>query len=267
MPLAKVADWYLKADLGALVEETDLTQVQIAAELGVSSRTITNWVTGETRPKAGMAARFAQICGASEKRIEFLVHVINQLDKGTVVSDLGKRNIFIVERAEATAGEFWKYEPCYVPGPLQDRDYHLEMLPEQGENPMQNWLRKSRRFSTIQQRHPAPVMRYLLGANVLRQIRSWSGANKLFNHLLSVNEQPNCEIRIIDQLVYGIEHSFELFLPGGLRKAPPPFVYVEALDQSRHIEEEAKVNLYTGRVKRMWSAGQQIGGRLDDWIR
>ncbi|MFB9662285.1 Scr1 family TA system antitoxin-like transcriptional regulator [Glycomyces mayteni] len=266
MPLAKVADWYLKADLNALVSETRLTLVQIAAELGVSTRTINNWLSGETRPKAGMVARFAQICGASEKRINFLVHVVNQLDKGTVVSDLDKRNIFIVERAEATAGEFWKFEPLYVHGPLQDRRYHTEMLPGLG-NSTPNWQRKLRRFQTLQNRRPAPIARYLMSSNVLRRLRGWEGAGGLFDHLLQVDRWPNTEIRILDELIYGAEHAFDIYLPGGFLKAPPSLVYVETLDQSRHIEEEATVSLYTDRVKRMWSAGQRIGGRLDDWIR
>jgi transcriptional regulator with XRE-family HTH domain len=267
MPLSTVAEWFYRADVEALTKESDLTYAQIAAVLGVSVRTIQNYVSGETRPKAGMVARLAQICGAAEMRIDFLTHVISQLDNGKIVSDLNERNIFIVERAEATAGEFWKWEPWYIPGPLQCRCYHLEMLPEQGVSPMQNWERKHRRFLTISRRRPAPIMRFLMSANVLRQIQSWDGAEEQFNHLLEIDQWPNCEIRVLDGLHYGVEHAFDLFQPGGLIKAPPPFVYVETVDQSRHVEEDTKVDLYYDRVKRMWSAGQRIGGRLDDWIR
>jgi transcriptional regulator with XRE-family HTH domain len=265
MPLAKVADWFYKADLEALYEGCDLTYAQIAEELGVSSRTVYNWVTGETRPKSGMVKLFAKECGASDKRIEFLVHVVNQLDNGSVVSDLEKRNIFIVERAEATAGEIWKFEPWYIHGPLQLLRYHLDLLPGH-EDPMQNWQRKYQRFLVLSRRRPAPILRFLMTTNALRQIRGWEGAAEQFNHLLEVDSWPNCEIRILDGLHQGVEHAFDIFRPGGFLKAPPSLVYVETLDQSRHIEEVTKTDLYYDQVKGMWSAGQRIGGRLDDWI-
>jgi transcriptional regulator with XRE-family HTH domain len=266
MPLSKLADWYVPAELQALYEESRLTYAQIGAKLGVSVRTIGNYMTGETRPKLAMAAKFAEICGANELRTEFLVHVISQLDLGRIVSDLEERNIFIVERAEATSGEFWKWEPWYIPGPLQIERYHMEILPEQGLSPIQNWQRKQRRFLTIGNRRPAPVMHFLMSTNVLRQLRDWEWAERQFDHLLEIDQWPNCEIRILEGLHHGVEHSFELYLPGNRPKAAPSFVYVETIDQSRHIEEPGTIGLYDGRVKGMWSFGTRIGGRLDDWI-
>jgi transcriptional regulator with XRE-family HTH domain len=265
MPYAKVADWFYKADLEALYEGCDLTYAQIAEPLGVSARTVYNWVTGETRPKSGMVRLFAEACGASEKRIKFLVHVVSQLDSGSLVSDLDKRNIFIVERAEATAGEIWKFEPWYIHGPLQLLRYHMDLLPGH-EDSMQNWQRKYKRYLVLSERRPAPILRFLTTTNALRQLRGWEGAEEQFNRLLEVDSWPNCEIRILDGLHYGVEHAFDIFLPGGFLKAPPSLVYVETLDQSRHIEEVMQTDLYYGQVKRMWSAGQRIGGRLDDWI-
>ncbi|PRY57926.1 helix-turn-helix domain-containing protein [Glycomyces artemisiae] len=266
MPLAKVADWYYKAELEALVAETDLTNVQIAAELGVSTRTITNWITGETRPKAGMAAMLAQICGASEKRIQFLTHVINQLDKGTVVSDLEKRNIFIVERAEATYGEFWKFESCYIPGPLQDERYHMEGLPGHGDQPMTHWQRKLRRKLTLRRRRPRPAMRYLIGAQAIRHLARWEWGPDFFETLVEEANQQNCEIRILDGIYRGAEHSFEVYLPAGRQQAGPRFVYVETFDQSRHIEDDIKFGLYHNQVKELWSYGSPIGRSLNDWV-
>ena len=127
MPIARLAEWFVPVELSALWQESKLTQQQIATKLGVSARTITNYVSGETRPKAGMAASYARTCGASEKRIDFLTHVVTQLDNGVIVSELNERNIFIVERAEAASGEIWKWEPWYIPGPLQIERYHQEL--------------------------------------------------------------------------------------------------------------------------------------------
>lgn len=266
MPLSRVADWFVGAELNALAGETDLTMQQVAEEVGVSSRTITNYLTGVTRPKAGMAAAFAKACGATEKRADFLSHVIKQLDNGRIVSDLGIRNIFIIERAEATSGEIFKWEPLYIPGPAQIEQYHTQKLPEATANLARNWQRKLQRYLTLSNRRPAPCTKLLTSTTALRQLRDWEWAERQFNHLLEIDQWQNFEIRVLDGLHQGMDHAFEIYRPGGLPDAPPPFVYVEAIDQSRHIEEPEKIALYDDRCKSMWSFGSRIGGRLDDWI-
>ncbi|WP_112135808.1 Scr1 family TA system antitoxin-like transcriptional regulator [Glycomyces dulcitolivorans] len=267
MPLTAVADWYYKAELAALLAETDLTQKEVADHLGVTVRTIFNWITGETRPKAGMAMSLARVCGASEKRSKFLGHVIKQLDVGMIELDLETRNIFIIERAEATSGEVWKWEPLYLPGPLQTWEYHLELLPEPSPHPRKNWERKLRRLQALGPRNPAPALRFLVSAIALWEMRHWSGAEAQFNYLMEINRWPNCEIRILEGLHFGNDHAYELYLPAGMPDAAPPFVFIESIDQSRHLESKAQIELYHGRMVGMWESASMIEGRLDDWIR
>jgi transcriptional regulator with XRE-family HTH domain len=173
MPIARIAEWFVPVELNALKRESNLTQQQIAKKLGVSVRTMTNYLTAETRPKAGMAAQYARVCGASEKRIDFLSHVITQLDNGVIVSELSDRNIFIVELAEATSGVIWKWEPWYMPGPLQIERYHTDLLPEKEPNPMQHHQRKLRRYLTLTGRWPAPMVHYLISGSAMRMLDGW----------------------------------------------------------------------------------------------
>jgi transcriptional regulator with XRE-family HTH domain len=266
MPLSHLADWYVPAELQALYLESGLTYAQIGAKLGVSVRTIGNYLTGETRPKLAMAAKFAEVCGATEKRAGFLIHVISQMDHGMIVSDLDERNIFIIERAEVTYGEFWKWEPWYIPGPLQIELYHMEALAGQDEHPLQQWQRKLRRQIMILRRNPRPVMRFLIGLNALQPLAQWEWGQDQFKKLLEFNQMPNCEIRILEGLHRGVEHSFDIYQPAEMAKAGPAFVYVEALDQSRHIEESIKIDMYHDRVNKMWSFGTRFGGCLNDWV-
>lgn len=266
MPLSRLANWYVLAELNALAEETDLTQQQIADEVGVSARTITNYVTGETRPKAGMAAAFAKACGASENRAGFLSHVIKQLDSGRIVSDLEQRNIFIIERAEATYGEMWEWETTYIPGLLQDPMYHMDLPGHQTDLPMQNWQRKlSRQIRTHRRRRPL-TMRYLLSTHVLEPLSGKEWGEAQFQRLIEADQMSTCEIRILEGLHRGVDHAFTTFHPASSPKAGPSFVYVEALDQSRHIEEPVKIGLYDELIKDLWFRGDAIGGTLDDWV-
>jgi transcriptional regulator with XRE-family HTH domain len=266
MPIARIAEWFVPVELNALKRQSKLTQQQIATKLGVSVRTITNYLTSETRPKAGMAAQYARVCGASEKRIDFLSHVITQLDNGAIVSELSDRNIFIVELAEATSGEILKWEPWYIPGPLQIEQYHTQMLPEKEPNPMQHYQRKLKRYMTLMGRRPAPMVRYLVSGSAMRMLDGWEWRDKQIARLLEADRHPNSEVRVLEGLHYGIEHSFDIYLPDGRPDAPPPFVYVETIDQSRHIEEPIKVELYDGRGNGMWSSGARIGRWLDDRV-
>lgn len=264
MPIARIAEWFVPVELNALKQQSKLTQQQIATKLGVSVRTITNYLAGETRPKAGMAASYARVCGATEKRINFLSHVITQLDRGAIVSELSERNIFIVELAEATSGEIWKWEPLYIPGPLQIEQYHSGILPEREPDVHVHYQRKLRRYVTLLGRRPAPKSHFLLSGNALRYIEDWEWADKQIARLIKADEQPGCEVRVLEGLHRGMDHSYEIYLPDGRPGAPPPFVFVETLDQSRHVEEALKVELYHDRIKHMWSSGTRIGRWLDD---
>jgi transcriptional regulator with XRE-family HTH domain len=266
MPLSRLADWYVLAELKALAEETALTQQQIAEAIGVSSRTVTNYLIAETRPKAGMAAAFAKACGASENRAEFLSHVIKQLDSGRIVSDLEQRNIFIVERAEATYGEMWEWETTYVPGLLQDPMYHMDLPGHRSDLPVQNWQRKLRRQVTTHGRKRPLTQRYLLSTNVLKPLVGKEWGEIQFQRLVEADQLPNCEIRFLEGLHRGVDHAFTTFHPSGYPLAGPPFVYVETQDQSRHIEEPVKTGLYDELIKDLWFRGDAIGGTLDDWV-
>lgn len=264
MPIARIAEWFVPVELNALWRQSQLTQTQIAKKLGVSPRTMQNYLSSETRPKAGMAAQFARVCGASEKRIDFLAHVITQLDNGAIVSELNERNIFIVELAEATSGEIWKWEPWYIPGPLQIGRYHSDMLPEREPDVHVHYQRKERRFLTLTSRRPAPTIHYLVSGSALRMLDGWEWADRQFAKMIEADEQLNCEVRVLEGLHRGMDHSFDIYLPDGRPGAAPPFVFVEALDQSRHIEDAVKVKLYHDRINQMWSSGTRIGRWLDD---
>lgn len=207
MPIARIAEWFVPVELNALWRQSKLTQQQIATKLGVSPRTITNYLMGETRPKAGMAASYARVCGASEKRIDFLSHVITQLDNGAIVSELSDRNIFIVELAEATSGVIWKWEPLYVPGPLQIEQYHSGMLPGQDRDPMQQYRRKFRRYQTLTVRRPAPKTHYLISGSALRILDGWEWRDRQIARLVEADGFPGSEVRVLEGLHYGMEHS------------------------------------------------------------
>jgi transcriptional regulator with XRE-family HTH domain len=264
MPIARIAEWFVPVELHALKRQSQLTIAQLAKKLGVSPRTITNYLTSETRPKAGMAASWARVCGADEFRIDFLSHVITQLDNGMIVSELNERNILIVELAEATSGEIWKWEPLYIPGPLQIEQYHSGILPEREPDVHVHYQRKLRRYLTLSGRRPAPQVHYLMSGNALRFLDGWEWADKQLAKLVEADQQPGCEVRVLEGLHRGMDHSFDIYIPDGQPGAPPSFVYVETLDQSRHIEEAFKVELYHDRIKHMWSSGTRIGRWLDD---
>ena len=117
---------------------------------------------------------------------------------------------------------------------------------------------------TLTGRRPAPKLHYLVSGSALRMLDGWEWYDKQFAKLIEADKRPDCEVRVLEGLHYGMEHSFEIYLPDGRPGAAPRFVYVEALDQSRHIEDADKVELYHGRIKQMWSSGTRIGRWLDD---
>jgi hypothetical protein len=108
------------------------------------------------------------------------------------------------------------------------------------------------------------VFHYLISGSAMRMLDGWEWKDKQIAKLLEADEHPTSEVRVLEGLHYGMEHSYEIYLPDGRPDAAPPFVYVETIDQSRHIEGAFKVELYPDRITQMWSSGTRIGRWLDD---
>lgn len=254
---SRLAKWYITAELTALRAILGLSEAGLARALGVSAATIRNWESGKTVPLRSVAKDIGQMAGVEQSRIDFLCFVIDNYKVPGLVANLHTRNVRMVEQAERTYGSIFKFEPEYVPGPLQLPGYQDEVLPS-SKDATEARKRKLARGKVLKTRAGDPRVELLVGYNALRHLRFMTHWDRQIEALLEASERPNWEIRVIDGLHRGSRGGFERYEPAGCLGAGPDFVYTESLDQSRYLEDEKTLAWYDGLRKDIWDPAKPI---------
>ncbi|WP_100447743.1 Scr1 family TA system antitoxin-like transcriptional regulator [Glycomyces xiaoerkulensis] len=247
MGISSAAEWFLPVELMAIRIESGRSQRWIANAIGKHTNTVGYWERRERLPDAANVVAICRKLGVDAERTFFLEHVAEQLNTSGIVSDLHQRNIFIVERAEQYYGVLIKVLTRYIPGLLQIEDYHMGLLPDPMGDPtpkIAHWKRKERRIAAWEARTNARST-FIIDASAIADLDRLPSRSrdKQIQRLKEIDARPNCEVQVMQGPPL-TPHGFELFLPGGAPNAGPSFVYVESLDQSRHIEDAESLALY-----------------------
>jgi transcriptional regulator with XRE-family HTH domain len=265
---SELIEAFVTAELFTIREERGWSRTRLGNAINKHANTIRGWEKGDRLPdKANVAliCRTLQVDGA---RAAFLEHVTEQLNRGPeLISNLDKRGLYIVEFAERRYGQILKWDPLYLSGLLQDEAYHMKRLAEPMEGAalkVKHWLRKKRRQSDFLGRTDAPETKFLLPGDAVRDIDRLSAqeSQAQIDHLLAVDSLPNCEVHVVEGPFEAI-HAFDIFHTGGRPGVGPDFVYVESLDQSRHIVEAEKIALYDRSASVMLDDAIRIGRFLN----
>ncbi len=258
---SRLAKWFIRAELEALRGMAELTPGGLAELLGYTTQSIMNWETGVNVPRRSVVKDICDVAGAEESRKRFLLFVVDNYKKPDLVANLHTRNVRMVEQGERTAGDIFKFEPEFIPGPLQLPSYHNEVLSDEGQHSefiSSALKRKLRRGRLLESRRDLPQIQVLIGYNALRHLRFMVQWERQIEVLLAASERPNWEIRVIDGLHRASRGNFDLYKPGNSPEAGPAFVYTESLDQSRYLEDAVTVRWYDQLRSEIWDMGEPI---------
>jgi transcriptional regulator with XRE-family HTH domain len=267
--IATFVEWFLRTELRAVREETGWSQRRLGDALRMHANSVHKWEKGDHVPKPASVARVCAILGVQPKRAAFLLHVAEMYYDTKLISDYGDRSIYILERADVTYGELWKWDPHHIPGLLQTEAYHVDFLPGpiQGEAVrIPNWKRKEERQARYRSRATPALSKFLIGEAAMNYLRGMrpDQREEQFERLLQEDSMPNTEVRVIEGLHRGVMSCFDCFWPSGVRQAGPPFIYVETIDQARHIVEADALAMYDQIFREMWASAKRIGEYLDE---
>lgn len=267
----KLIKAYLVAEINALMHEKGWNAPQLARVLGKHVNTVRSWLNGERLPDVANIRFICDETEADPARKAYMEHVREQLNQGSeVVSDLGKRNLFIVEAAERTYGKVVKWDPVLFPSLAQSEAFHMKLLLDPIEDParkVRNWMRKQRRRDVLFGRFgvgdslaaeiyvPATAFGYLDRLTVREK-------GEQIEWLLEMDALEGCEVQVV-QTPYIVPFAFDFFAGEGRPEAGPDFVYVETLDQSRHVVDPVKLDLYDQSRSLLRADAQRIGRFLD----
>ncbi len=254
---SRLAKWFIKAELEALRLMAGLTPTELGRKLDFSAQSISNWETGVNVPKRSIVKDICGITGVDDRRKNFLIHVVDNYKSHDLVSRLDQRCIAMVEQAERTYGDIFKFEPLYIPGPVQLPAYHTEVLPVSERSPG-GVKQKTRRRLMLESRKDRPRIQIAIGIDAFRYLDSLTHRDRQIELILEASKRQNWEIRIIDQAHRAMRGGFDMFLPSGKRAAGPPFVYCETLGHSHHFEGTAEIQLYSEVREEIWAIGKPV---------
>jgi transcriptional regulator with XRE-family HTH domain len=267
----KLIEAYLVAEINALMNEKGWIAPQLARALGKHVNTIRSWLNGQRLPDVANIRFICDETGADPARKAYMEHVREQLNHGSeVVSDLDKRNLFIVEAAERTYDKVVKWNPVLFPGLVQSEAFHMKLLPDPMEDPAQkvkHWKRKERRgkeFFGRLARGDSLEAEFYLPASAFDYLDRLTPEEKTdqVERLLAIDSLQGCEVQVVLS-PFLAPFAFESFRGEGRPGAGPDFVYVETLDQSRHVVDPTKLGLYDQRRSLLRADSQRIGRFLD----
>lgn len=267
----KLIKAYLTAEINALMKEKGWIAPHLAKAVGKHVNTIRPWMSGARLPDAGNILLICDRLGADPARTAYMQHVREQLTQGPeVVSDLDKRNLFIVEAAERTYGKVVKWNPVLFPSLTQSEAFHMKLLPGPIEDParqVKNWKRKERRGTEFFDRFDGsdhPEAELYLPASAFAYLDRLTPEEKALQieRLLSIDATPGCEVFVVWS-PYLAPFAFDHFKGEGRPGTGPDFVYVETLDQSRHVVDPEKLDLYDQSRSLLRADAQRIGRFLD----
>jgi transcriptional regulator with XRE-family HTH domain len=260
---------FVTAELISIRDERGWSRSRLGNAIGKHANTIRGWEIGDRLPDKANVALICRTLQVEPARAAFLEHVIEQLNEGPdLISDLDKRNLFIVESAERRYGEIIKWDPLQLPGLCQTEHYHMKELADPLEGratKVKHWLRKERRQIDFFGRTDLPHTRFLLPVDEVTNLKRLNNSEKQaqIERLIEIDALPNCEVYVVDRPYLAI-HAFDIFRPGNRPGAGPGFVFVETLDQSRHIVEPEKIALYDRFSSVMLDDASRIGRFLAD---
>lgn len=265
---SELIEWFVTAELFTIREEKGWSRTRLGNAINKHANTIRGWEKGDRLPDKANVALICRMLQVDAARAAFLEHVTEELNRGPeLISDLGKRNLFIVESAERRYGEIIKWDPLQLSGLLQKEAYHMKELADPLEGPaykVKHWLRKERRQTDFFGRSDAPQTKFLQPVDEVVGLKRLSKPEReaQIERLREIDSLPNCEVYVVERPFSAI-HAFDIFRPGDRPGAGPEFVFVETLDQSRHIVEPGKIALYDRFSSVMLDDASRIGRFLD----
>lgn len=259
---------FVTAELISIREERGWSRTRLGGAIGKHANTIRGWEIGDRLPDTANVALICRKLGVDAARGAFLEHVIEQLHQGPgVVSDLDQRGLYIVESAERKYGELRKWDPLLLNGLVQTESYHMNLLAEPLDGPaskIKNWKRKRRRQEDFFRREDGATLKILTPAIAIAALNDLVAGEKeaQLERLVELSSLESCEIRVVNR-PHEVLHAFDMFRGGRAKGVGPDFVYVEAIDQARHIVEPDKLALYDLAWSVLWGDAVPIGRFLD----
>lgn len=262
--------WFLKTLARKHRIANDITQREVGEAVYRSEDTIRAWELGRTDIPLNALDAFAKACGISDEIAGYMARVARARKKSEPIEADTRFNALFIALAEEFSGFIFKFDALIIPGPLQLRRYHYDVvrLAEPGTDEWvdNGWVFKEERAQVLEARTDKPTTQFLIGEAALMQLQQISEElhQQQIAHLRRWGRRAGVSIRILPGPVLAQRSSFNIFKPGESKLACPGFVYTEIADSSWCIDDHARIASYDDFRKKLWKMAIRIEDYHDD---
>ncbi|MFG3340515.1 helix-turn-helix domain-containing protein [Glycomyces sp. NPDC048151] len=236
-------------------ESHNLSRAQAGRAIGYSGQTIQRIEEGTQATRTIVVEKLCARYGISPGEMSHLTTLASRskergwwepyFDIGAEETSRPKIPLFL--ETEQSALRISVLETEVIPGLLQTPEY-LRVL-QAAQLPMsdevaENWRGlRTKRQELLYGRDPFPVLEFVIGRAAIDYLDAMPAAVRdgQIARLLEVAAIPNVQIRVLTQLHAASAGSFNIPYPGD---ATDPFVFMDAQDGCRYIEERRIVSMF-----------------------
>ncbi|MFC4337147.1 Scr1 family TA system antitoxin-like transcriptional regulator [Salininema proteolyticum] len=265
MGQSKLLAWALATELRALRDETGLSLARAGALLERSSESVRKWETGENAPDSlsidGIARRYKQ----SDDYRRYLLALRRERDSLNFFS----RHVFeprILFLAEQRYPLMRKFEPMYIPGVLQIKEYHYSDITRDDRVARD---RVATVWSLIEDRQKVLFNRsdlrveIVIGQAALQFMEGHACRDDQIERLREAVDR-GWSIQVMPTPNGLMKSGFDLYLSEREQRGPyaPSFAYYEAPDTSEYVEEPSRVENYEA----LFDTVQRLSKPLEEYL-
>lgn len=233
--------------LGKFRKRAGLSQLALAAQLNRSHSDLSRWENGKQNIDARTLGAVLGILGVTGDELEETLDVHARVTDQNWIALGIDRQLGIVREYEDTATAIFNAQPALVPGPLQTRDYALDVMAAAGNPPNEAQAGADFRMARAAKVLGGDVeYEAVIGEYALRYPACRAGiAVEQLRHLLKIAELPNVMVRAM-----GIEVGYTPMRRGSfvLITGPRTAVHLEQLGGSSTLADPKYVRSYETAV-------------------
>lgn len=245
-----LARWTLGEALRRLRQAKGISRTEAAEAIGYGRHTIRRIEEGLQSTKPPVVKDLCDLYGAPpEQRSELCRMALEGGKRGWWESHKKgvKPKWKMFAEAEQDASIIRTWEPEYIPGLVQVPEY-FQALQSTSIDYDAELAEMSREFRFTRQellwnRDPLPQMSMLIGESALRYLTNLPDVQSLqLQRLREVTKLPTIDVRVVTSLHSAMTGAFTILTPA--HKAKGTFVYMDALDGCRYVEDHDIVSTY-----------------------
>lgn len=269
MPQSHLAKWFPGRVVWLGRSRKKLSQSEVGRFLGKNYQTVAKMEQGKTCPSVGDCYALADLFNLDDELRDYMIDIARNEAQQNFQTDR-RFNALCLQMGELFMGEVFKWQPLFLPGIVQTRSYHFNIVRMSqdytDEQLNRGWSFKDERIKALLARIDNPKVVILISEVALWNLRFLSEKDRReqLARLCELDALPNWEIRIVPALHPEAGGAFDLYRPAKADFGGPPFVYTEVWDNSWCIEETPRIGRYDGLWKVLLGKSIALKEHLDD---